>query len=66
MVIQFGYVSLFASAFPLAGALSLLCNLLELYNDKQKLLHVSRRPQAKRVSTIGLWMYVLKAMMVKQ
>merc|ERR1712139_255894 len=32
MVIQFGYVTLFASAFPLASALSILCNAVEVYS----------------------------------
>eukprot|EP00947_MAST-08B_sp_MAST-8B-sp1_P002603 g2603.t1 len=37
MVIQFGYVTLFASAFPLSAALSIACNVLEIRSDMAKL-----------------------------
>jgi hypothetical protein len=50
MVIEFGYVTLFASAFPLASILSILCNWVEIKADLFKLTHVVRRPEAFQVS----------------
>jgi len=50
MVIQFGYVSLFASAFPLAAFLSVLANAVELHSDRFKLLHAYQRPIASAAS----------------
>ena len=40
MVIEFGYITLFASAFPLAGVLSLCCNLVEIKSDLFKLARI--------------------------
>lgn len=42
MVIQFGYVTLFAAAFPLTAALALLNNLIEIRTDAYKLLHATQ------------------------
>ena len=50
MVIQFGYITLFASAFPLAAALSLASNVLELGSDLFKLSFLCRRPPAVRAA----------------
>eukprot|EP00929_Paragymnodinium_shiwhaense_P067205 TRINITY_DN33835_c0_g1_i1.p1 TRINITY_DN33835_c0_g1~~TRINITY_DN33835_c0_g1_i1.p1 ORF type:complete len:900 (-),score=238.81 TRINITY_DN33835_c0_g1_i1:185-2884(-) len=46
MVIQFGYVTLFAGAFPIAGCLSVACNIVEIYSDYFKLNRVYQRPMA--------------------
>lgn len=59
MVIQFGYVVLFASAFPLAAVLSVLCNLIELKSDLFKLTYVMQRPLVVRTDTIGIWQSIL-------
>jgi len=62
MVIEYGYITLFASAFPLAPILSMICNLVELRSDMFKLVYVCRRPHVNRVRNIGIWrniMYVL-------
>ena len=40
MVVQFGYVTLFAAAFPLTAALALINNLVEIRTDAYKLLQV--------------------------
>ncbi|KAJ9449415.1 Anoctamin-like protein [Diplonema papillatum] len=55
MVIEFGYVTLFASAFPLAALLSLACNLIEIKSDLFKLCRVHRRPTARLAMNIGIW-----------
>lgn len=64
MVVQFGYVTLFASAFPLAAAISILFLFIEGRADLFKLLYMYQRPKVRRVSNIGVWYNVLYAMMV--
>ena len=53
MVIAFGYITLFASAFPLASGLTLLCLIVETKSDMFKVFWVNRRPLPKRVKDIG-------------
>jgi hypothetical protein len=62
MVIEFGYVTLFASAFPLAALLSVACNLVEMKSDLFKLSWVCRRPLATSTPDIGVWEGVLSSM----
>jgi len=62
MVIQFGYVTLFASAFPTAAALSVFCNLIEMKSDLFKLIWVYKRPPAHRAANIGTWQNVILCM----
>jgi len=64
MVIQFGYITLFASAFPLASALALACNGAELYSDLFKVSYLCRRPRRPRVSGIGTWLGLLYVLVV--
>ncbi len=59
LVIEYGYVTLFASAFPLASALSVVCNVIEAYADTFKLLYVSQRPTPEPRSNIGIWAPIL-------
>eukprot|EP00756_Hemistasia_phaeocysticola_P051214 Hpha_TRINITY_DN26390_c0_g1::TRINITY_DN26390_c0_g1_i1::g.9322::m.9322/K19327/ANO10, TMEM16K; anoctamin-10 len=62
MVIEFGYVILFAAGFPLASALSVLCNVIEMKSDLWKLTRVYKRPKAVRASNIGVWRGLLWAL----
>eukprot|EP00931_Biecheleriopsis_adriatica_P032861 TRINITY_DN19122_c0_g2_i1.p1 TRINITY_DN19122_c0_g2~~TRINITY_DN19122_c0_g2_i1.p1 ORF type:complete len:711 (-),score=164.19 TRINITY_DN19122_c0_g2_i1:36-2114(-) len=62
MVIEFGYVTLFAAAFPLASAVSIASNLIELKSDLFKLTKVYRRPVSVRASNIGIWRRLLQVM----
>ena len=55
MFIQFGYVILFSSAYPLAGLCALLNNLIEIRGDAFKLCLVHQRPFGQRVNNIGSW-----------
>ncbi|KAK3710543.1 hypothetical protein QZH41_009363 [Actinostola sp. cb2023] len=64
MVVQFGYVTLFASAFPLAAAVSIVFLFVETRSDLFKLLYVYQKPLVKRVSSIGVWYNVLYLMML--
>lgn len=60
MVIQFGYMSLFGLAFPLASVVSLLNNLIEVRTDAFKILRLSQRPHADDAADIGAWYYILE------
>ena len=64
LVVQFGYVSFFSLAFPLAPLCALLTNVLELRLGAYKLLRVYRRPLAVRSSGIGVWLSVLQVMSI--
>jgi len=55
MVLQFGFVTIFVSAFPLAAFFALLNNIFELRIDAQKLVRHYRRPIGIRVNGIGVW-----------
>lgn len=44
LMIQFSYVMIFGTAFPLAPLLAFLNNLIELKIDKWKVLFLTRRP----------------------
>jgi hypothetical protein len=63
MVIQFGYVTMFVAAFPLAPACALLNNVLEIRTDAWRRLVAMQRPAfAMRAENIGEWMQVLEFM----
>ena len=55
MFIQFGYVTLFSSAYPLAALCALLNNVMEVRGDAFKLCFVHQRPFVQRAAGIGTW-----------
>ncbi|CAN0334131.1 unnamed protein product, partial [Discosporangium mesarthrocarpum] len=59
-VIQFGYVSMFSVAFPLAPLLALVNNKFEFMLDL-KMLVEGRRPHVHVQSSIGSWRLCLQA-----
>ncbi|KAG4079555.1 hypothetical protein HA402_010387 [Bradysia odoriphaga] len=59
MVLQYGFVTIFVAAFPLAPFFALLNNILEMRLDAQKLLTFYRRPVTQRVRNIGVWYRIL-------
>ncbi|XP_074596919.1 anoctamin 1 isoform X2 [Brevipalpus obovatus] len=59
MILQFGFVTLFVSAFPLAPFFALLNNAFEIRLDARKFLTQYRRPVAVRVKSIGTWYGIL-------
>ncbi|XP_063084158.1 anoctamin-8 isoform X2 [Cavia porcellus] len=61
MFVQFGYVVLFSSAFPLAALCALINNLIEIRSDAFKLCTGLQRPFGQRVESIGQWQ-VMEAM----
>ncbi|KAM9460935.1 anoctamin-8 isoform 1-T1 [Clarias gariepinus] len=62
MFIQFGYVVLFSSAFPLAAMCALINNIIEIRSDAFKLCTGLQRPFGMRVASIGQWQTLMEAM----
>eukprot|EP01052_Picozoa_sp_SAG31_P018093 SAG31_NODE_1267_length_9068_cov_26.326346_2_plen_617_part_00 len=64
LVIQFGYVTMFGTGFPLAPLFALVANIVEMRGDAYKLTHLFRRPEFFRQEDLGAWLSVLKAFAV--
>lgn len=61
MVLQFGFLTIFCAAFPLAPLFALLNNVVEIRVDASKFITQLRRPIADRSANIGIWYSVLYA-----
>lgn len=61
-VSQYGYISLFSVAFPLAAPLALLNNLVEIRTDASRLIFLCQRPFSKRVKDQGIYDSVISVM----
>ncbi len=59
LVLQFGFVTLFVAAFPLAPLFALLNNLFEIRLDAYKFLVTHRRPMPARAQNLGAWTPIL-------
>ena len=55
MLIQFGYVTFFAAAFPLAPLIAIFINVLEIKYRVYAYLYVIRRPLTEAKGDIGPW-----------
>lgn len=64
IVINFGYITLFASAFPLAPLIIFIFHFLEEKSDKYKIYSLYRRPHPERANTIGSWGTVLNVIVM--
>nr|CAD7578215.1 unnamed protein product [Timema californicum] len=60
MVIQYGFVTLFVTAFPIAPLLALINNIFEIRIDANKFLTGMRRPLARNLCCLGAWDYVIQ------
>ena len=60
-MIQYGFVTLFVAAFPLAPFFALLNNIIEIRLDATKLITQWKRPMAERAQDIGTWFTILVA-----
>jgi Calcium-activated chloride channel len=58
LVMQFGYLTLFALVFPLSTLLAFLGFWLEMFSDKLKIIRLVRRPDPLPVKDIGTWWYI--------
>ena len=54
-VTQFGYVCLFASAFPAASLAAVVANFIELRIDAHKIGYLMQRPPYRGAEDIGPW-----------
>ncbi|EDV20574.1 uncharacterized protein TRIADDRAFT_60984 [Trichoplax adhaerens] len=58
-ILMYGYLMLFATAFPLAPLLAILIMSVDMRIDCRRLLHYDRRLLANRAQHIGMWMPIL-------
>lgn len=61
-VLQFGFITIFVAAFPLAPLFALLNNWVEIRLDAHKFVCEYRRPVAERAQNIGVWFNILEAL----
>jgi anoctamin-1 len=59
LVIQYGFVTIFVVAFPLAPLFALINNVFEMRLDAKKFLAFYRRSVPKRVRDIGVWFNIM-------
>ncbi|XP_065912183.1 anoctamin-7-like [Dysidea avara] len=59
LVIQFGFITIFVAAFPLAPLFAWLNNIIEIRLDAFKFVSVLQRPIAERAQDIGAWYAIL-------
>jgi len=62
MAIQFGFVTMFAAAFPVASLASFVNNVVEIRSDAYKLLAQTQRPRYIGCEDIGSWQKVLEVL----
>lgn len=59
LVLQYGFVTIFVTAFPLAPLFALINNVLEMRLDAKKFIKYYRRPVPTRVKDIGIWYQIM-------
>ncbi|XP_054152874.1 anoctamin-7-like [Oppia nitens] len=59
MILQFGFITIFVAAFPLAPLFALINNWFEIRLDAHKLVCHTRRPIPERANNIGVWFPIL-------
>ena len=64
MVVQFGYITLFASAIPLGAAIAVFANIVELRTDATKLARVLARPRPIMTDSIGIWLSLIRTIVI--
>ena len=64
MIMTFGYITLFAAAFPLGTTITCVFIYLETKSDMFKFEHTARRPFSKKAHDIGTWELALDILTV--
>ena len=59
LVIQFGYATMFFTAFPMAPLMAFLSNLMQIRMDLYKLCQLHRRAEPRSNEDIGSWQSIL-------
>lgn len=59
-VLQFGFITIFVAACPLAPLFALINNWVEVRLDAQKFVCEYRRPVVERAQDIGIWLTILQ------
>ncbi|KAL1123938.1 hypothetical protein AAG570_001708 [Ranatra chinensis] len=62
LFVQFGYVFLFSSVYPMAAFWAVFNNVLEIRSDAFKLCCVYQRPMARKVKDTGAWQRSFQAL----
>ncbi|CAL9684906.1 unnamed protein product [Knipowitschia caucasica] len=60
MVLQFGFITVFVAACPLAPLFALVNNWVEIRLDAHKFVCEYRRPVSERASDIGIWLHIMQ------
>jgi len=60
IAIQFGYITMFAAAFPLAPFAAFINNTVEMRTDGLKLLKANQRPHPRSANSIGNWQEIMQ------
>eukprot|EP01006_Ploeotia_vitrea_P036922 TRINITY_DN66072_c6_g6_i1.p1 TRINITY_DN66072_c6_g6~~TRINITY_DN66072_c6_g6_i1.p1 ORF type:complete len:895 (+),score=502.91 TRINITY_DN66072_c6_g6_i1:67-2751(+) len=60
LAIQFGYVTLFAPAFPLGPLVAVINNIVEHRQDAYKILLTSQKPDYKGAQDMGTWYVIFR------
>jgi len=64
LVLQYGFVTLFAPAFPAAALIAMINNVVEIKADGYKLCKFHRRPEYSAAQDIGSWQYIIEVISV--
>ena len=59
-MLQFGFITIFVAAFPLAPLFALINNWVEIRLDAQKFVCETRRAVAERAENIGIWFRIME------
>lgn len=63
-MIDYGFITLFAAAFPMGPAIGCLTNIIEIQLKINKLLYINKRVRGERCAGIGEWMNILEFLSV--
>jgi hypothetical protein len=64
LALQFGYLTLFVTAFPAAPFLALISNVIEIHVDSSKLISTLQRPVPGTAENIGTWQTIFEIVSV--
>eukprot|EP01012_Entosiphon_sulcatum_P035121 TRINITY_DN4459_c0_g2_i1.p1 TRINITY_DN4459_c0_g2~~TRINITY_DN4459_c0_g2_i1.p1 ORF type:complete len:973 (+),score=217.71 TRINITY_DN4459_c0_g2_i1:45-2921(+) len=64
ITLQFGYMAMFAVAFPMGPAMALFWNMIEIRIDAVKLVQECQRPPAVAAKDMGAWAGIFKFLVI--